>query len=98
MTDNTQYPQYDPKAPRGPLGPKLSPRENAARWPKNAKLAIAAFCYHNCQGQEANNSHTTKVAIRDCKVTTCSLWPHRGWQKITGGLCKPRGARTKSST
>lgn len=63
----------------------LSPADKAAANPRSVKAAIAAFCYHDCFGDETSNSHATKTAIRDCKNTTCHLWPHRGWQHITGG-------------
>lgn len=64
---------------------KRSPEERARDNPTSAKLAIAAFCYHNCHQQQAPNSHTTKRAIKNCTVRTCPLWPHRGFQKIGDG-------------
>jgi len=64
---------------------RLTPRERAATRPKSAQLAIAAYCYHVCMGEEAQNSHTTKLMIKECAKTDCPLWPHRGWRKITGG-------------
>jgi len=64
---------------------KRSPAERAKDNPKSAKLAIAAFCYHNCQQQTLPNSHTTKRAIKNCQVTECPLWAHRGFQKIGDG-------------
>lgn len=69
---------------------RVTPREKSALSPKSAKLAIAAHCYHDCHNEEETNSHTTKVAIRDCPQTACALWPHRGWQKVTGGTLKQR--------
>lgn len=81
--------QHDPVVP-APRGPRLSPREKAAQSPGNPKLAIAAYCYHECNNEEAANSHVTKVAVRDCGVTGCALWPFRGWQHITGGLVGKR--------
>ena len=65
--------------------PAMSPGERAKVYPKSAKLAIAAYCYHNCVGEESSNSHASKNFIKECKNVTCHLWPHRGWQKITGG-------------
>jgi hypothetical protein len=64
---------------------KRSPAERARDNPKSAKLAIAAFCYHNCHQQTAANSHTTKRDIKNCQVTECPLWTHRGFQKIGDG-------------
>lgn len=64
---------------------RLSPRENAQKNPTSAKLAIAAYCYHGCHGEEKPNSHKTKLAIKKCPEKNCLLWPHRGWQTITGG-------------
>lgn len=69
--------------------PRLSPREKAAQSPKNPKLAIAAYCYHSCYGQNDRNSHLTKNDVKNCPATNCPLWQFRGWQNITGGLCKP---------
>jgi len=62
-----------------------SPAEKAKLYPKSAKLAIASFCYHNCQGEKSANSHTTKRAIKNCPATECPLWLHRGFQKISNG-------------
>ncbi len=76
--------------PKGPVGPKLSPRERAAKLPNNAKLAIAAYCYHDCFGEEERNSHAIKNNIKNCENTGCQLWPFRGWQDITGGLCREK--------
>lgn len=67
---------------------RLSPRDKSALNPNSAKLAVAAYCYHNCLGEEEANSHRTKRKVRDCKNTQCSLWEHRGWQQITGGSVK----------
>jgi hypothetical protein len=53
--------------------------------PFSAKAAIAAYCYHDCQGESRPNSYTVKADIRDCKRTDCNLWPHRGWQRIDAG-------------
>lgn len=69
---------------------RLSPGEKAAQNPKNTRLAIEAFCYHGCHAEESTNSHKTKLAIKKCTETGCLLWPHRGWQSMTGGTCKPR--------
>lgn len=69
---------------------RLTPREKAQKTPTSAKLAIAAHCYHGCHGEEEPNSHKTKLAIKQCPETTCLLWPHRGWQAITGGTVGPR--------
>lgn len=63
----------------------VSPAERAKNHPASMKFAIAAYCYHGCFGEDAPNSHTTKMLVRDCKNTTCHLWPHRGWQDVTGG-------------
>ena len=63
----------------------LSPADHAAIRPTSMKFAIAAYCYHNCFGEEAANSHATKMLVRDCKNTSCHLHPHRGWQDATGG-------------
>lgn len=65
--------------------PARSPHEAALRKPQSAKAAIAAYCYHDCLGEPAPNSHTAKAGIRDCQRTDCHLWPHRGWQKINAG-------------
>ena len=78
MTEKSKYPE------------RLSPREKAKQNPTNAKFAIAAFCYHECNNEESSNSHVTKVAIRDCTMTACPLWPFRGWQNITGGTVGKR--------
>jgi hypothetical protein len=67
---------------------RLSPREKAAAHPKSVKLAIAAFCYHQCNGEDAVNSHITKLEIKNCQELNCALYPHRGWQEITGGNVK----------
>lgn len=67
---------------------RLSPREKAAAHPRSAKLAIAAFCYHQCNGEEATNSHITKLEIKNCREPNCPLYLHRGWQEITGGNVK----------
>lgn len=84
MTDEIKQPYT------GPRGPKLSPSEKAKANPRNIKFAVAAHCYHDCQGEDAPNSHTTKLAVRDCMSTHCHLWPFRGWQDITGGTVGPR--------
>lgn len=60
----------------------LSPAEKAAAFPSSAKLAIAAYCYHDCHNEKESNSYTTKRAIKDCPTTSCSLWPHRGFQNV----------------
>lgn len=65
--------------------PAASPGEKARENPTSLKSAIAAYCYHNCVGEEANNSHSTKLFIKECKTVTCHLWPHRPWQNVTGG-------------
>lgn len=62
---------------------KRSPLERARDNPNSAKLAIAAYCYHTCKGQKANNSHLTKRAIKNCEKTECPLWPHRGFQNLS---------------
>lgn len=73
--------------------PAMSPAEKAKRSPFSAKLAIAAYCYHECHCEKENNSHKTKLAIRDCPSTECPLWSHRGWQAVTGGnILKRRSA------
>lgn len=61
---------------------KRSPLERSRDNPKSPKLAIAAYCYHSCHKEIAPNSHTTKRAIKNCQVTDCPLWPHRGFQKM----------------
>lgn len=61
---------------------KMSPREKAAQHPGSQKLAIAAFCYHKCIGQNEINSHLTKRHIANCPEETCELWTHRGWQEL----------------
>ena len=78
-------PTKTPPSRTGPRVPKLSPREKATQNPRNPRFAIASYCYHECNNEEAKNSHTTKIAVRDCKVTSCALWLFRGWQDITGG-------------
>lgn len=70
--------------------PRMSPGEKAKQNPRNIKFAVAAHCYHDCQGEEATNSHTTKFAIKNCANKDCFLWPFRGWQKVTGGTTRPR--------
>lgn len=72
--------------------PAMSPAEKAAAFPTSAKLAIAAYCYHDCQGEVANNAHTTKLAIRDCRIQDCNLWSNRPWQTNTFGHIKPKPA------
>lgn len=69
---------------------RMSPLEKSKRHPRSAALAIAAYCYHECNNEDATNSHTTKVAVRDCKMDKCPLWPFRGWQNITGGCVGER--------
>lgn len=72
----------------------VSPGEKAKQKPTSLKFAIAAYCYHGCVGEDAPNSHTTKFFIKECKNTTCHLWPHRPWQNATGGtLGKIRNER-----
>jgi hypothetical protein len=74
------------KQPHKPMaGERKSPREKAASNPGSAVLAIAAYCYHECQNEVAINSHKTKFAIKNCEVTGCPLWPFRGWKHVTGG-------------
>ena len=68
-----------------PKPSRMSPAEKAKAFPKNPKLAIAAYCYHNCLGQDEVNSHTTKFEVKNCECTNCHLWPFRGWQTMTGG-------------
>lgn len=65
--------------------PAISPGDKAKLTPFSAKMAIAAYCYHECHCEQESNSHKTKLAIKNCPSTDCFLWPHRGWQKITGG-------------
>ncbi len=69
---------------------RRSPGEKAAQNPDNIKLAVAAYCYHDCHGETAPNSHTTKFAIKNCASKDCQLWHFRGWQDITGGTTGPR--------
>lgn len=66
--------------------PRLTPAEKAKANPKSGKLAIAAYCYHNCHNADGKSPTTVKANIRDCITQTCPLWPHRGWQNITS--CK----------
>lgn len=61
---------------------KMSPGEKAALHPTSAKRAIAAHCYHGCQGQDEINSHLTKRSIANCPEKNCGLWLHRGWQEL----------------
>lgn len=75
--------------------PALSPAEKSAKSPASAKLAIAAYCYHACHSEQAQNSHTTKRAIRNCADTRCPLWFHRGFQHVTSG--KPKTQRTTNN-
>jgi hypothetical protein len=63
----------------------ISPGEKAKQNPTSLKSAIAAYCYHNCVGEEASNSHSTKLFIKECKNEACHLWSHRPWQNVTGG-------------
>lgn len=70
-----------------PYPKRKSPIENAQAHPRNPKLAIAAYCYHECHGEDADNSHTAKLLVKQCGNESCPLWPHRGWQNITGGNC-----------
>ena len=65
--------------------PAASPAEKSRSNPTSLKYAIAAHCYHGCFGEDAVNSHTTKQLVRDCKNTDCHLWPHRGFQSVSGG-------------
>lgn len=69
---------------------RLDPRAKAKANPKSAKIAIAAYCYHTCLGEESGNSHKVKLMVKNCQVDSCPLWPHRPWQKITGGTCGKR--------
>lgn len=66
----------------------ISPGEKAKQNPGSMKAAIAAYCYHNCVGEERKNSYESKHFIGTCKNTKCHLWPHRPWQKSTGGNSK----------
>lgn len=78
--------------------PAMSPAEKAKKYPKSHKMAIAAFCYHDCVGEEDRNSHKTKLFIKECKNTACNLYPFRPWQDITGGNTgSVREARDKST-
>jgi hypothetical protein len=88
MTDEIKQPYT------GPRGPKLSPKEKAAQSPRNIKLAVAAYCYHDCMHEDATNSHSTKFAIKNCTSKDCQLWSFRGWQDISGGTVGPRGKTT----
>lgn len=63
-------------------GKKASPKQRAQKTPRSFKLAIAAYCYHECHGETKINSHTTKYAIKNCEKTNCSLHLHRGFQKL----------------
>lgn len=63
-------------------GKKSTPRERAQKTPRSFKLAIASYCYHECHGETKVNSHTTKYAIKNCEKTSCSLYSHRGFQKL----------------
>ncbi len=65
--------------------PAASPGEKAKANPTSLKAAIAAYCYHNCVGEEARNSHLTKLFIKECKTVTCHLWSHRPWQNVSAG-------------
>lgn len=73
---------------------RLSPKEKAAANPRNIKLAVAAYCYHDCNGEIAVNSHSTKFAIKNCSSKDCQLWSFRGWQDISGGTTGPRKKTT----
>jgi hypothetical protein len=75
---------------------RLSPREKAAAHPKSVKLAVAAYCYHVCNGEESDNSHKVKVLVKECVQENCPLWPHRSWRKITGGNVGKNHWRAKS--
>ncbi|MEY4593574.1 MAG: hypothetical protein RIR18_2469 [Pseudomonadota bacterium] len=68
--------------------PALSPGEKAKEKPTSLKASIAAYCYHNCVGEEHNNSHATKHYIGNCTRVDCHLWPHRPWQNSSGGNTK----------
>ena len=61
---------------------KMSPREKALKQPTSAKLAIAAYCYHDCHNELSINSHITKRAIGNCPTQECALWLHRGWKNL----------------
>lgn len=63
----------------------ISPGEKAKKNPTSFKAAIAAYCYHDCVGEDKKNSHDTKHFIGTCKNTQCHLWPLRPWQDSTGG-------------
>jgi len=73
---------------------RLSPKEKAAQNPRNIKLAVAAYCYHDCMHEDAVNSHSTKFAIKNCTSKDCQLWLFRGWQDVSGGTVGKRGKTT----
>lgn len=61
----------------------LNPVEKAKENPGSLKLAVKAHCW-TCCGAGADAG--VKFHVRDCAVKSCSLWPHRPWQTIKGGL------------
>jgi len=77
---------------------KMSPMQAAQANSKSKALAIAAHCYHICRGETAVNSHTAKLEIKNCPDLSCPLWPHRGWQKMTGGSVKSKCVHNPKQT
>lgn len=76
----------------------ISPGEKAERNPQSLKMAIAAFCYHDCVGETRKNAHESKYFIGQCANQACHLWPHRPWQNSTGGnLREIRQASTQNT-
>lgn len=61
----------------------LNPVEKAKANPGSLKMAIKAHCW-TCSGAGADPG--TRLHVRDCKVLTCCLWPHRPWQTAKGGF------------
>lgn len=60
---------------------RLNPSEKARRNPNSKALAIKAHCWE-CMGAGADPN--TKQNVRDCTLQSCSLHPHRPWQKVSG--------------
>ena len=64
---------------------RMTPAERAQANPKDAKLAIAAYCFR-CQNDGMGTPHLIKAHVRDCTNQACELWRHRGWQHVTTNL------------
>jgi len=65
---------------------RRDPAERARHNPRSRSLAIAAFCFQCKEGcmtwGKPVPPDLVKLAVRDCKMVQCPLWPHRGWQNL----------------